>query len=147
MDMTKKVTPFLWFDDQAEEAAKFYVSIFKGDSKITSAFPPDGKPITVSFRLRGQDFTALNGGPSQEFTEAVSFAVTCKTQKEIDRFWSKLTRGGQPGACGWLKDKYGLSWQIVPDGISKWLAKPAAMQAMLLMGKLDIKLLKEAAKS
>ena len=145
--MTKKVTPFLWFDDQAEEAAKFYLSVFKG-SKITSVFRQDGKVLTIAFTLSGQDFIALNGGPQHKFTEAVSFVVTCKTQREIDSFWRKLTQGGgQPGPCGWLKDKYGLSWQIVPEGVAKLLKTPAAMQEMMTMGKLEIKRLKRAAKA
>src|ERR1700686_3407170 len=117
----QKIKPFLWFDTQAEEAANFYVSIFK-NSKILSvarygdAGPgPKGSAMTVSFELDGQEFTGLNGGPLYKFTEALSFTVICKTQEEVDDFWKKLTEGGQEVACGWLKDKYGLCWQITPE--------------------------------
>ena len=116
----KKITPFLWFDDKAEEAMNFYVSIFK-NSKVGSvtrygeAGPgPKGSVMTATFTLDGQDFIALNGGPHFKFTEAISFSVDCKTQEEVDELWEKLSAGGQKSRCGWLKDKYGLSWQIVP---------------------------------
>src|SRR6202047_3163843 len=120
----KKITPCLWFDGQAEEAVKFYVSIFK-NSKVGSitrygdAGPgPKGTVMIVTYQLEGQDFIALNGGPVFQFTEAISFVVNCETQEEVDRFWEKLSEGGQEGQCGWLKDKYGLSWQIVPTALT-----------------------------
>jgi predicted 3-demethylubiquinone-9 3-methyltransferase (glyoxalase superfamily) len=151
-----KITPFLWFDDKAEEAANFYVSIFK-NSKVTSvtrygdAGPgPKGQAMTVAFQLDGQDFVALNGGPQYTFSPAVSFVVNCETQKEVDEFWNKLSAGGKPGRCGWLNDKYGLSWQIVPTVLPKLLGdKDAAksrrvMQAMLQMDKIDIERLEKA---
>ncbi len=153
-----KITPFLWFDDQAEEAAKFYASIFKRSKigKMTrygNAGPrPAGTVMTVPFRLDGQAFIALNGGPQFTFTEAVSFVVNCETQEEIDYFWEKLSAGGEEVQCGWLKDKYGLSWQIVPTALSKMLQDrdPAkanrVMSAMLQMVKIDINRLKQAYK-
>jgi predicted 3-demethylubiquinone-9 3-methyltransferase (glyoxalase superfamily) len=153
-----KITPFLWFDNQAEEAAKFYTSIFK-NSKIETvarygdAGPgPKGSAMTVKFQLEGQDFIALNGGPIFKFTEAISLMVDCQTQAEVDELWEKLTGGGgQPSQCGWLKDKYGLSWQIVPRILPQLLQDkdPAkakrVMQAMLQMGKIDTQRLKDAA--
>ena len=156
----QKVTPCLWFDDQAEEAAKLYVSIFK-NSRIKSisryseeaakaSGRPKGSVLTVAFELAGQDFRALNGGPIFKFTEAVSFIVNCETQDEVDRFWEKLSEGGEQGQCGWLKDKYGLSWQIVPTVLTKMLqdkdARESArvMSALLQMKKLDIEALKQA---
>ena len=158
----QKITPFLWFDDNAEEAVKFYTSIFK-NSKIgkiarydkageKAAGRPAGWVMTIEFQLEGQEFVALNGGPHFKFTEAISFVVNCETQGEVDRFWKKLSAGGQEVQCGWLKDKYGLSWQIVPNILGELLSdKDAAksqrvMQAMLKMVKLDIKKLKQAAK-
>jgi predicted 3-demethylubiquinone-9 3-methyltransferase (glyoxalase superfamily) len=160
--MTKKITPFLWFDHQAEEAAKFYVSIFE-NSKILNVTRyteagreihgrPPGSVMTVEFQLEGQRFIALNGGPQFKFTEAISFSVDCKTQEEVDRFWKKLSKGGEEGPCGWLKDKYGLSWQINPTILGELLgdkdAKKAArvMNAMLKMKKIDIAALKKAYK-
>jgi predicted 3-demethylubiquinone-9 3-methyltransferase (glyoxalase superfamily) len=153
----QKITPFLWFDDQAEEAARFYVSLFE-DSEITDVTRyPEGSPgepgavMTVSFRIAGQEFTALNGGPQFPFTEAISLYVHCKDQDEVDRFWSQLTEGGEESQCGWLKDRHGLSWQIVPDRLGELLGDPdparaqAAMQAMLQMSKIDIKVLEDAA--
>jgi predicted 3-demethylubiquinone-9 3-methyltransferase (glyoxalase superfamily) len=152
----QKITPFLWFDDQAEEAARFYTSLFK-NSKIVSisrygdAGPrPKGQAMTVSFQLNGLDFTALNGGPEYKFTEAISLYVDCKTQEEVDELWEKLSEGGEKGPCGWLKDKYGLSWQIVPTILSELLNDHNAekanrvMQAMLKMSKIDIAKLKQA---
>jgi len=148
----QKITPFLWFDTQAEEAARFYVSIFKR-SRITSVSRiggagagRQGKVMSVTFTLQGQDFHALNGGPHFTFTPAISLFVDCKTQREIDTLWRKLTRGGKESRCGWLTDKYGLSWQIVPSGLGGWIEHPAAMQEMLTMGKLDIKRLEAAAR-
>jgi predicted 3-demethylubiquinone-9 3-methyltransferase (glyoxalase superfamily) len=152
----QKITPFLWFDTQAEEAAKFYISIFR-NSKITGttrygeAGPgPKGSVMTVTFNLDGQDFVALNGGPQFKFTEAVSLVVNCETQQEVDEFWEKLSAGGEKSQCGWLKDKFGLSWQIVPTVLGQLLQDkdPAksrrVMEAMLQMDKLDIKKLKQA---
>jgi predicted 3-demethylubiquinone-9 3-methyltransferase (glyoxalase superfamily) len=152
----QKITPFLWFDTQAEEAANFYVSIFK-NSKILSisrygeAGPrPKGSVMTVAFELEGQKFIALNGGPQYKFTEALSLSVDCKTQEEVDEFWDKLSRGGEEGPCGWLKDKYGLSWQINPTILGQMLSDPdpkkskRAMEAMLKMKKIDIKKLQQA---
>ncbi|HKS35638.1 MAG TPA: VOC family protein [Verrucomicrobiae bacterium] len=157
----QKITPFLWFDNQAEEAVKFYTSIFK-NSRIgkTARYDkagekvsgrPAGSVMTVEFKIGGQEFVALNGGPVFKFTEAISFVVNCKTQKEVDYYWKKLSAGGKEVQCGWLTDKYGLSWQIVPTVLGKLLSdKNAAksqsvMQAMLKMVKLDIKKLKQAA--
>ena len=151
-----KITPFLWFDNQAEEAANFYVSIFKNSKILTisrygEAGPgPKGGAMTVSFQLDGQEFIALNGGPHFKFTEAISFIVDCKTQQEVDRFWEKLSAGGQESQCGWLKDKYGLSWQIIPAILGQLLRDPdpvkskRVMEAMLKMKKIDIQGLKQA---
>jgi predicted 3-demethylubiquinone-9 3-methyltransferase (glyoxalase superfamily) len=146
----QKITPFLWFDTQAEEAVGFYTSIFK-NSKVTTiarygeAGPgPKGSVMTVVFEIEGQQFIALNGGPHFKFTEAISFVVNCETQEEIDELWGKLSAGGQEVQCGWLKDKYGLSWQIVPTVMGKLMSDkdPArsqrVMKAMLQMKKLDI---------
>lgn len=151
-----KITPFLWFDTQAEEAANLYVSIFK-NSKILSASRygeggpgPKGSVMTITFELDGQKFIALNGGPHFKFTEAVSFSVDCKTQEEVDEYWTKLSEGGQEGPCGWLKDKYGLSWQIVPTALGELLSDPdpqkskRVMAAMMQMKKIDISGLKRA---
>jgi predicted 3-demethylubiquinone-9 3-methyltransferase (glyoxalase superfamily) len=153
-----KITPFLWFENQAEEAAAFYVSVFK-NSKITrvtrygDAGPkPKGTVMTVDFELDGQEFTALNGGPEFKFNEAVSFTVNCKTQQEVDEFWRKLTAGGgQEIECGWLKDKYGLAWQITPTVLTELIGDPdpqkanRVMAAMMKMKKIDIATLKRAA--
>ena len=152
----QKITPFLWYDNNAEEAVKQYISIFR-NSKITniarygdSGPGPMGSVMTIEFQLEGQDFIALNGGPMFKFTEAVSFSVDCKTQQEVDELWEKLSAGGQPGQCGWLKDKYGLSWQIVPSVLVEMLQDKDAekskrvMQAMLQMSKIDIAALKQA---
>ena len=153
----QKITPFLWFDDNAEEAINFYTSIFK-NSKIVdmSRFPPNGpgpagKLMSATFELEGQQFMALNGGPTFKFTEAISLFVDCKTQAEVDELWEKLSAGGEKGQCGWLKDKFGLSWQIVPTALGELLGStdPAkaqrVMQAMLKMSKIDIKGLQQAA--
>ena len=156
----QKITPCLWFDDKAEEAVNFYVSIFK-NSKIGSiarygeagaevSGRPKGTVMTVAFQLEGQEFLALNGGPIFKFTEAISFIVNCETQEEIDRMWEKLSAGGEKGRCGWLKDKYGLSWQIVPPVLGEMLQDKNAlkservMKAMLQMKKIDVKALKDA---
>ena len=161
MRIASKITPCLWFDGQAEQAAAFYMSIFK-DSKIvkTNHFTeagheihgrPAGSVMTVTFELAGQPFTALNGGPEFKFNEAISFQVYCEDQKEVDYFWTKLSEGGEESQCGWLKDKFGVSWQIVPTVILDLFtdADPKkssrAMEAMLPMKKLDIAALKRAA--
>ena len=153
----QRITPFLWFNDNAEEAMNFYLSIFN-DSKCVSvsrygeAGPgPKGSVMTAAFQLAGQNFIALNGGPRYTFTPAVSFVVNCETQQEVDNFWEKLSAGGREDQCGWLQDKYGLSWQIVPTTLIQMLQdKDAArakrvMQAMLQMKKIDIAQLKRAA--
>jgi predicted 3-demethylubiquinone-9 3-methyltransferase (glyoxalase superfamily) len=174
----QRISPFLWFDDQAEEAASFYVSVFSGlegsgsgsasgsefgsgDSAIdrvtryseasaTAAGRPAGSVMTVAFRLAGQEFTALNGGPEFSFTEAVSFLVSCGSQEEVDRLWDQLSEGGEPGPCGWLKDRYGLSWQIVPTVLGEMLGDEdpqkaeRVMAAMLQMKKIDIEGLQRA---
>ncbi|HEY8227806.1 MAG TPA: VOC family protein [Pyrinomonadaceae bacterium] len=153
----QKITPFLWFDDKAEEAINFYTSVFD-DSRILSVTRygdtgpgPKGTVMTASFQIAGQEFVALNGGPHFKFTEAISFVVNCETQEEIDRFWQQLTAdGGAESQCGWLKDKFGLSWQIVPTILSKLLQDPdpaksnRVMQAILQMKKIEIKKLLEA---
>jgi len=152
----QKITPFLWFDGKAEEAMNFYTSIFK-NSKIKSvtrygeAGPgPKGTVMTGTFQLEGQDFMALNGGPHFTFSPAISFFVNCQTQQEVDELWEKLSEGGEKGRCGWLKDKYGLSWQIVPSALGEMLQDEDAekskrvMKAMLQMDKIDIKALKQA---
>jgi len=154
------ITPFLWFNDQAEEAANFYVSIFENSKIITDvrygesgaeiSGQPKGTVTTVKFELRGKEFIALNGGPHFKFTEAISFVVNCETQMEVDNFWEKLSAGGEKSRCGWLKDKYGVSWQIVPSMLGDLLGDPdpakseRVWQAMLQMGKLDIAALKKA---
>jgi predicted 3-demethylubiquinone-9 3-methyltransferase (glyoxalase superfamily) len=155
----QKITPFLWFDKQAEEAAQFYVSIFKNSkilnvSRYGDAGPgPKGSVMVVNFQIAGQEFTALNGGPLFKFSEAFSFVVNCENQQEVDEYWSKLTSGGgQESQCGWLKDKFGFSWQIVPTALAKLMSdkEPAkasrVMQALLQMKKIDIATLEEAAK-
>lgn len=149
-----RVTPFLWFDSNAEEAVEFYLTVFKNSRRIDefrtvdNSIGPKGAVLTIAFELDGQQFTALNGGPMFKFTEAISFVVRCDSQQEIDEYWSRLSSGGgSESQCGWLKDKFGLSWQIVPAQISDLLKHPKAMQAMLKMGKLDIVELERAAKS
>ena len=152
----QKITPCLWFDTQAEEAADYYVSIF-ANSRILKiacygeAGPgPKGSVMTVAFEINGQQFTAINGGPQFTFSEAISFVVSCETQAEIDALWEKLSAGGKESRCGWLKDRYGLSWQLVPTVLPELLGDQdsaraqRAMQAMLKMGKLDIAALKRA---
>jgi predicted 3-demethylubiquinone-9 3-methyltransferase (glyoxalase superfamily) len=149
----QKITPFLWFDHQAEEAAKFYVSVFKDSkmgqvSRYGEGMPlPKGTVMTAAFEIEGQSFVALNGGPQFKFTEAVSFVVNCETQKEIDYYWDKLTGGGGSEVqCGWLKDKYGLSWQIVPTVLPQLVKKSGrVMEALMHMKKLDIAALERAA--
>jgi predicted 3-demethylubiquinone-9 3-methyltransferase (glyoxalase superfamily) len=151
-----KITPWLWFDTEGEEAAEFYTSVFP-NSKITeitrygSAGPrPEGTVMTVAFELDGQELVALNGGPDFKFNEAVSFFVSCKDQEEVDWYWNKLSDGGEQGPCGWLKDRYGLSWQIIPTALDELLGDPdrekaqRVMQAMLGMGKIEIEGLERA---
>jgi predicted 3-demethylubiquinone-9 3-methyltransferase (glyoxalase superfamily) len=159
----QKITPFLWFDDQAEEAVKFYTAIFKNSkvgktlrygeeaSKVSQSGRPPGSVLTIEFELEGQKFTALNGGPQFKFNESISFVVNCDTQEEVDYFWAKLTAGGgQESACGWLKDKFGVSWQVVPTVLIEMLQdkdsekSERVMKVMLQLQKLDIKKLKEA---
>ena len=160
--ITQRITPFLWFDHQAEAAARFYTSIFKNSrigrvarygkeaEKVSGRAP--GSVMTVEFQLEGQDFVALNGGPHFKFNEAISFVVNCNTQAEVDRFWRRLSAGGKKVQCGWLKDRFGVSWQVVPTLLVELLSgKDAAksqrvMRAMLKMAKLDIKKLKQAAR-
>ena len=163
----QKITPFLWFDDRAEEAAEFYVSVFTarraskpsaGESKILDVSRygeggpgTPGTAMVVTFQLEGLEFSALNGGPAHEFTDAISFLVNCEGQEEVDELWAALTEGGEEGPCGWLKDRYGLSWQIVPTALTELLSDPdperaqRAMQAMLQMKKIDIAGLRRAA--
>jgi len=152
----QKITPFLWFNDQAEEAMNFYTSIFKNSkivrvSRYGEAGPgPKGTVMVGTFQLEGQEFIALNGGPNFPFTEAISFLVDCKTQQEVDELWDKLSEGGKTSQCGWLKDKYGVSWQIVPSALGEMMSDPdpakskRVMQAMLKMTKIDIEGLKRA---
>ncbi|MGH9784045.1 MAG: VOC family protein [Terriglobia bacterium] len=156
----QKITPFLWFNNQAEEAVNLYTSLFKnskilnvsryGEAAAKVSGRPEGSVMTVAFQLEGQGFIALNGGPHFTFSPAVSFLVNCETQEEVDRLWEKLCEGGEPGQCGWLKDRFGVSWQIVPTALGKMLqdkdaAKSArVMQAMLQMNKLEIARLQQA---
>ena len=152
----KSITPFLWFDTQAEEAAAFYVSVFK-DSKMGKVIRydaasakasgrPEGSVLTVEFELMGLPFTALNGGPMLKFSGAVSFVITCETQEEIDYYWAKLSEGGEAGQCGWInRDKFGLTWQVIPANLPKLISTPGGMQAMLGMTKLNIAELEAAA--
>lgn len=146
----QKIIPFLWFDNQAEEAMNFYASIFKNSRVLNATSGPDGKVMSAIFELEGQKFMALNGGPQFKFTEALSFFVNCETQEEVDEFWEKLSSGGEKGKCGWLKDRYGLSWQIVPTVLGEMLGDKdpekanRVMQAMLKMSKIDIKELRQA---
>jgi predicted 3-demethylubiquinone-9 3-methyltransferase (glyoxalase superfamily) len=154
---TQKITTFLWFDNNAEEAVNFYVSIFKNSKVLkTTRYGeigpgPKGAVMTISFQLDGEEFTALNGGPQFKFTEAMSLVVHCQTQEEVDYFWEKLSAGGEKVECGWLKDKFGLSWQIVPDVLLELLEdsdeqkSQRVMKAMMQMKKLDIQGLKQAA--
>ena len=152
----QKITPFLWFNDNADKAIKFYTSVFKNSKLVNASYYGDAGPgpkgtiMTATIELEGQRFMLLNGGPMFKFTEAISLFISCKTQEEVDYYWDKLIEGGQPSQCGWLKDKFGLSWQVVPEILGELIrekdAKRAnnAMQAMLKMSKLDIKKLKEA---
>jgi predicted 3-demethylubiquinone-9 3-methyltransferase (glyoxalase superfamily) len=151
LENASRITPFLWFDANAEEAADFYVSVFKNSRKLSElrntgdAPGPKGGVLTISFELDGQKFTALNGGPMYKFTEAISFVVRCDNQEDVDYYWSRLTAGGSEIQCGWLKDKFGLCWQIVPAQLPALLRNSKAMQAMMKMKKLDIAELERAA--
>ena len=156
----QKITPNLWFDNQAEEAANFYVSIFKnskigditryGETAAEISGKPKGSVMTITFQIEGQEFTALNGGPQFKFTEAISLLVNCETQQEVDELWEKLSQGGEEGPCGWLKDKYGVSWQVVPRILDEMIRDPdpvkaeRVMKAMLQMQKIDIAGLQQA---
>ncbi|HEV2578628.1 MAG TPA: VOC family protein [Acidobacteriaceae bacterium] len=149
-----KITPFLWFDKHAEEAVDFYLKVFPNSRRTSElrsgdAGPgPKGSVVTIGFELDGQPFTALNGGPDHTFNEAISFFVHCKDQAEIDSYWSKLLEGGGGEiACGWLKDRFGVRWQVVPENIMELIREPGAMRAMMSMKKLDIAALKAAAKN
>jgi predicted 3-demethylubiquinone-9 3-methyltransferase (glyoxalase superfamily) len=153
----QKITPCLWFDTQAEDAARFYTSVFPNSRIVETTYygpagpRPEGMVLTVEFELDGQRFTALNGGPEFQFSEAVSFQVDCGDQDEVDRYWETLSESGEQGPCGWLKDKYGVSWQIVPRALNRLLSDPdreksrRVMEAMLKMGKIEIDELERAA--
>ena len=155
--MPEKIIPNLWFDTKAEEAADFYATVFPNSRVVTKTHYPEDAPreagmvMTVEFELDGQRFVGINGGPQFSFDEAVSFQVTCESQEELDYYWERLSEGGQEGPCGWLKDRFGLSWQVVPKGMDEVFADPdperarRAMQAMLKMGKIDIAALRRAA--
>ncbi len=148
-----RISPFLWFDTNAEEAVEFYLTVFKNSRRLDELRTvedgplPKGSILAISFELDGQKLTALNGGPAFKFTEAISFVVRCDSQEEVDDYWSKLSAGGSEVQCGWLKDKFGLSWQIVPARLHELIRHPKAMQAMMQMKKLDIAELERAAKS
>jgi predicted 3-demethylubiquinone-9 3-methyltransferase (glyoxalase superfamily) len=148
-----RITPFLWFDSNAEEAVEFYLTVFMNSRRLDEVRTaddsrgPKGSILTISFELDGQKFTAINGGPMFKFTEAVSFVVRCDSQPEVDHYWSKLSAGGSEIQCGWLKDKFGLFWQIVPARLPELIKHPKAMRAMLQMKKLDIAELERAAQS
>lgn len=151
LERSPRIAPFLWFDKNAEEAVKFYLSVFKNARRLEElrspcqTTVPEGAILTITFELDGQQFVALNGGPDHTFTEAVSFFVRCDTQEEIDFYWAKLSEGGREIACGWLKDRFGLCWQIVPARIMELIGSPKAMTAMMQMKKLNIAELERAA--
>ncbi|MDP9337783.1 MAG: VOC family protein [Acidobacteriota bacterium] len=153
MEDFPRITPFLWFDSNAEEAVNFYLTVFKNSRRLDElrnsgdAPGPKGGILTIAFELDGQRFTALNGGPHFKFNEAVSFVVRCDSQQEVDDYWSKLSAGGAESQCGWLKDKFGLSWQIVPARLPELVKNTKAMQAMMAMKKINIADLEAAAKS
>ena len=154
--MQQRIIPNLWFDGQAEEAADFYVSVFKQGRILNVAHYPEGSPgeagtvMTVEFELDGQRFVGINGGPQFKFDEAVSFQITCEDQAEVDYYWDRLTDGGKESQCGWLKDKYGVSWQVIPDGLIEMISDPdpekstRTTKAMYAMGKLDVAALRKA---
>jgi predicted 3-demethylubiquinone-9 3-methyltransferase (glyoxalase superfamily) len=152
LQQSSRITPFLWFDQNAEEAAEFYISVFKNSRRLGELRNPGGGPgsaggiLTISFELDGLRFTALNGGPNYKFNEAVSFFVRCDSQQEVDYYWEKLLAGGgEEIACGWLRDRFGLCWQIVPAQLPDLIRNPAAFQAMMKMKKLDVRELERAA--
>lgn len=152
-ETSSSITPFLWFDSNAEEAVEFYTSIFKNSRRVSelrnhgeAPGPKDGI-LTIAFELDGQRFTALNGGPNYKFNEAVSFVVRCDSQQEVDYYWEKLTAGGSEMACGWLRDRFGLCWQIWPPRVLELIRNPNAMRAMMKMKKLDIEELERAAQA
>ena len=148
-----RITPFLWFNSNAEEAVTFYTSVFANSRRLSEVAAasgdggPGGGPLTIGFELDGQKFTALNGGPHFKFNEAISLLVRCDSQEEVDRYWAALSEGGSEGQCGWLKDRFGLSWQIVPSSLPDLIQNPKSMQAMFGMKKLDIAELERAAAS
>lgn len=148
-----RITPFLWFDANAEEAVEFYLSVFKDSRKLSELRNSGDAPgtkggiLTIGFEINGQKFTALNGGPRFKFSEAISFVIHCESQQEVDDYWEKLSAGGVEQACGWLKDKFGLSWQIIPNRLPELLKNPKAIQAMLKMKKIDLAELERAAQS
>lgn len=153
MEKSPRITPFLWFDSNADEAVNFYLSVFKNSRRFDElrnpgeAPGPKGGVITIAFELDGQRFTALNGGPHFKFNEAVSFVVRCESQQEVDEYWSKLSAGGAESQCGWLKDKFGLSWQVIPAQLPELIKNPKAMKAMMGMKKINLAELEAAAKS
>ncbi|MGA7343501.1 MAG: VOC family protein [Terracidiphilus sp.] len=153
LENSPRITPFLWFDGNAEEAVDFYLSIFRNSRRLGELRNTGGAPgpkdgvLTISFELDGLNFTALNGGPAHRFTEAVSFVVRCDTQEEVDYYWERLTAGGSEIACGWMKDKFGLSWQIVPARLPDLIRNPKAMQALMGMKKIDLAELERAAQA
>ena len=154
LDSSPKISPFLWFENNAEDAVDFYLSVFRNSRRIAKQIRevddpsgPKGSVLTVSFELEGQRFTALNGGPYQKFSDAISFVVRCESQQEIDEYWAKLAAGGTEIQCGWLRDKYGLCWQVIPAQLGELLKNPKAMQAMMQMKKLDIAALERAAQA
>jgi len=152
----QKITPFLWFDDQAEEAVNFYVSLFKNSKVLSMSRYGDAGPgakgtvMSATFQLEGQEFMALNGGPDHKFNEAISLFVNCETQEEVDKLWNQLAEGGEEGPCGWVKDKFGLWWQVIPTALGEMLSDPdpaksqSVMKAMLQMSKIEIAGLKQA---
>ena len=147
-----RITPFLWFDNNAEDAVNFYLSVFKNSRRLDVVHNNGNRPapasiLTIAFELDGQKFVAINGGPMFTFTEAISFVIRCDSQAEVDDYWQKLSAGGGEGQCGWLKDRFGLSWQIVPARLPDLIKRPKAMEAMLKMKKLDIAELERAAES
>ena len=152
LENSPRISPFLWFDSNAEEAVDFYLTVFKNSRRLSElrntgdAPGPKGGVLTVAFELDGQKFTALNGGPSRKFNEAISFVVRCDSQQEVDDYWAKLTAGGSESMCGWLKDKFGLSWQIIPARLGELIRNPEAVRAMMGMKKIDIAELERAAK-
>jgi predicted 3-demethylubiquinone-9 3-methyltransferase (glyoxalase superfamily) len=152
LESSPRITPFLWFSNNAEEAVEFYLSIFKNSRRLDVLHnngnrPAPARVLTLSFELDGQKFVALNGGPMFTFNEAISFVVRCDSQQEVDYYWDKLAAGGKEGQCGWLKDRFGVSWQVVPARLPELIKKPKAMEAMMKMKKLDLPELERASQS